>query len=73
MRLLRAEPSQSQWECQRLRLGCGNLEAESGLVLLRRRFDLALVQAELGMGARFGALRAVVPHGHGGGERCGRM
>ena len=42
------------------------------LVLLRRRFVLVLMLAELGMGSRFGALRAVAPRGHAGGERSGK-
>ena len=54
-----------------VRLGRGSRVAEFGLVLLRRRFVLVLVLAELGMGSRFGALRAVAPRGYAGGERRG--
>ena len=56
-------------------LGRGNLVAEFGLALLRRHYGLVLGLGELGLGTRFGALRGVVPHGHGGGERksAGRM
>ena len=54
-----------------MRLGRGSRVAEFGLVLLRRRFVLVLVLAELGMGSRFGALPAVAPRGYAGGERRG--
>ena len=56
-------------------LGCGSLVAEFGRALLQRHYDLVLGLGELGLGTRFGALRGVVPHGHGGGERksAGRM
>ena len=54
-----------------VRLGRGSRVAEFGLVLLRRRFVLVLVLAELGMGSRFGALQGVAPRGYAGGERRG--
>ena len=47
----------------------GSLEVEFGLALLRRHYDLVPGLGEPGLGTRFGALRGVVPHGHGGVER----